>query len=423
MQNKNNELSKITEVLNEFNINDIGERCGFCVRKRVVKPYELVIALVTAMGDKSIDCISDLHRYFTGLTFTDVQYKPFHNQLSKPTFSQLMQRIVGVALHKWQQHILGMDKDLSVFKQIVLQDGSSFAVHNALKEEFKGRFTTISPAAVEVHVSWDMLQSQPEQIAVSADSVAEYDFLPAAESLVACLFMADRGYFKLSYLDSIDQAGGSYLVRAKTTANPLVLSGVNAQGKRLKRFENVKLRALKHHIRRSQVVDMDVEGKTSYRMIASWPAGKSEPTYWATNLSREDYPASTVIQLYSLRWQIELLFKEWKSYCNLRKFNTRNAGLMEGLIWVSLLALLVKRRIGFSIQRIMGVDISSFMVAKNTQSWFYPLMESILHGTAPELKQTWNWAIDYLSRYAKRAHPDRDRKTGRLQYGLVSINP
>ena len=33
------------------------------------------------------------------------------------------------------------------------------------------------------------------------------------------------------------------------------------------------------------------------------------------------------MQLYSLRWQIELLFKEWKSYCNLRKFNTRNAGI------------------------------------------------------------------------------------------------
>ena len=161
----------------------------------------------------------------------------------------------------------------------------------------------------------------------------------------------------------------------------------------------------------------------SDRLIASWPPGKSEPTYWATNLPREQYPATTVVQLYSLRWQIELLFKEWKSYCNLRKFNTRNAGLMEGLIWVSLLALLVKRRIGFSIQRLMGVDISSFMVAKNTQSWFYPLMESILHDAYSELKETWNWAVNYLSRYAKRAHPDRDRKNGRLKYGLVSMNP
>jgi hypothetical protein len=167
---------------------------------------------------------------------------------------------------------------------------------------------------------------------------------------------------------------------------------------------------------------MDVEhNHERYRMVASWPADKSEPTYWVTNLSREDYPARNIIKLYSLRWQIELLFKEWKSYCNLRKFNTRKASMMEGLIWASLLALLVKRRIGFSIQRLKGVAISSFMVAKNTQGWFYKLMESILHYDHMELKQTWHWAVDYLATYAKQAHPDRDRKTGRLAAGLKPV--
>lgn len=204
---------------------------------------------------------------------------------------------------------------------------------------------------------------------------------------------------------------------------PLVLSGVNVAGKRLKRFEKIKLKDVKRHIRRSHWVDIDVKGKTAYRLIASWPAGQSEATYWATSLPRATYPASAVIRLYHLRWQIELLFKEWKSYSNLHKFNTANAGLMEGLIWVSLLALLVKRRMGFSIQRIMGVDMSSFMVAKNTQGWFYPLMEAIVHDVRSELKRTWFWAIDYLARYAKRAHPARERRTGRLRYGLVSINP
>jgi hypothetical protein len=82
----------------------------------------------------------------------------------------------------------------------MVQYGSSFAVHDSLKESFKGRFTTISPAAVEIHVSWDIPNSQSESISVSADSVAEYDFLPHASSLKDNLFMADRGYFKLSYL-------------------------------------------------------------------------------------------------------------------------------------------------------------------------------------------------------------------------------
>lgn len=421
MNKDNTELQRITKVLNELKINEIGKSVNFCNRKRIIKPFELVMSLITALGDKSVDTVTDLHRYFVKLTEMDVQYKPFHNQLSKPEFVELIKELIGVAINDWQQQVLGTEVELSAFKSIVLQDGSSFAVHDSLQDIFKGRFTKISPAAVEVHVSWDVLQGYPEQISVSADSQAEYDFLPAAETLVDTLFLADRGYFKLSYLDEIDHAGGSYVVRAKTTVNPMVVAGFNNKGKPLKRFQQMKQKAVKKYIRRSGIVDMDVEGKTSYRLIASWPEGKDEPTYWATNLDREQFSAEAIIKLYQLRWQIELLFKEWKSYCNLQKFNTRKATMMEGLIWASLLSLLVKRRVGFSVQQLTGVELSTFMVAKNTQGWFYPLMELITQNMLSKLKSTWKRTIHFLSKYAKRAHPDRDKKTGRLQYGLNPI--
>ena len=417
----NTELQQITKVLGELKINEIGKNVNFCNRKRVIKPFELLMSLITALGDKSVDTIADLHRYFVKLTETDVQYKPFHNQLSKPEFVDFIKEVIRVAMNAWQQQVLGTETELSAFKSIVLQDGSSFAVHDSLHETFKGRFTKISPAAIEVHVSWDVLQGYPEHVSVSADSQAEYDFLPEAKSLKDTLFLADRGYFKLSYLDDISQAGGSYVVRARTTVNPMVISGFNRHGKPLKRFNHKKQKALKKHIRQSGIVDMDVAGKTNYRLIASWPKGKSEPTYWSTNLERKKFSAETVIKLYQLRWQIELLFKEWKSYCNLQKFNTRKASMMEGLVWVSLLSLIVKRRIGFSVQQVTGIELSTFMIAKNTQGWFYPLMESITQNTFAKLKKVWKRTIGFLSKYAKRANPDRDKKRGRLQYGLHMV--
>lgn len=159
MHKNNNEIANITKVLNEFQINDIGKSCSFCSRQRLVKPVEMVMSLLTAMGDKTVDSISDLHRYFTSLTYSDVQYKPFHNQLRKPEFLTLMKRLVGMALGNSQQQVLGTDMSLSRFKEVVVQDGSSFAVHDSLSEPFKGRFTTISPADAEVHVSWDILNS------------------------------------------------------------------------------------------------------------------------------------------------------------------------------------------------------------------------------------------------------------------------
>lgn len=50
---------------------------------------------------------------------------------------------------------------------------------------------------------------------------------------------------------------------------------------------------------------------------------------------------------------------------------------MGDLVWISLLTLSVKRRIGMSIQRLPSIELSTFIVAKNTQGWFYQLMESI----------------------------------------------
>ena len=71
----NKELQQITKVLGELKINEIGKNVNFCNRKRVIKPFELVMSLITALGDKSVDTVTDLHRYFVKLTETDVQYK------------------------------------------------------------------------------------------------------------------------------------------------------------------------------------------------------------------------------------------------------------------------------------------------------------------------------------------------------------
>ena len=84
--------------------------------------------------------------------------------------------------------------------------------------------------------------------------------------------------------------------------------------------------------------------------------------------------------------------------------------MMEGLVWSSLLSLLGKRRIKLSVQQLTGVELSTFMVAKNTQGWFYPLIELITQNILPKLKKTCKNTINFLSKHAKRSPPYRDKK-------------
>ena len=70
-----------------------------------------------------------------------------------------------------------------------------------------------------------------------------------------------------------------------------------------------------------------------------------------TNLPREEFAHQDVLAVYRLRWQVELYFKELKSYANLHAFNTRKPHIAEGLIWASLCVPFLKRFFAHSCQK------------------------------------------------------------------------
>ena len=80
--------------------------------------------------------------------------------------------------------------------------------------------------------------------------------------------------------------------------------------------------------------------------------------------------------------------------------------MMEGLVWAILLTLLVKRRIGFSVQQLVGVEFSTFMVAKNTQGWFYQLMESITQGVISTLKKNMAKSYRFFIKIRSKSKPE-----------------
>lgn len=94
---------------------------------------------------------------------------------------------------------------------------------------------------------------------------------------------------------------------------------------------------------------------------------------------------------------------------------------MEGLIWASLLSLIVKRSIAFSVSLLEQIELPSFIVAKITQGWFYQLMEAIINEGFNSIKAIWAKAVEYLGKYTERANPKIDRKTGRAQYCVVPV--
>ena len=68
------------------------------------------------------------------------------------------------------------------------------------------------------------------------------------------------------------------------------------------------------------------------RVVCYWHAKSRQFVYLTTNLRSARYDAAAVSQVYRLHWQIEILFKEWRSHANLRAFSTAKPAIIEGLI-------------------------------------------------------------------------------------------
>jgi hypothetical protein len=108
------------------------------------------------------------------------------------------------------------------FDDIVIQDGSSLALKKALSEVFSGRFTTVEPAAVELHAAYSGFSDEVSTVELAADSEEERQFLPKPSTLAGPRLLADRGYPSTTYFDEVGEHGGSFIVRLTRSHNPWV---------------------------------------------------------------------------------------------------------------------------------------------------------------------------------------------------------
>ena len=413
---------QITNFFIPSALNEQAKSIGFMKRIRAIKPLELITSLVAALSKSNVSSINEIVRQFNGMRLSEdefVAYKPFHNQLAKQAFPKFMKLITQQAMATLLPQEHEVPEKLKQFNQVILHDGSSLTVHPELASEFKGRFTKTAPAAVECHVSLSLFERKIIRMEIDADSVSEHDYLPEAHTLRSCLFLADSGYVNTPYFAELDNNNASYIVKGKCNLNPTIIKAYNGKGKALKRPVDKKLKDISQKQSIQKVMDFDVKwGKYQCRLIRCWVASEEKFVVWLTNLPRAEFSADEVMMLYRVRWQVELLFKELKSHNNLNKFNTQKKPIVEGLIWASLLTLILKRAIATKAVE----QISFFKAATNAEIWFIPLLQAIADGEYSALKERLEWAFIYLKKNATLAQQKKFKGNSSLNNIFAHFN-
>jgi Transposase DDE domain len=358
----------------------------------------------------------------------NTDYNAFYKQLVKSTAPEFFLSSLSHSMSQLTMKVLGFEAGaaFSEFNRLILHDGSSFALHDALTNLFPGRFNAVSPAAVELHCTLDLLQDAPIVIALSPDTDSEHDYRPAPKSLRGDLLLADRGYLDLTYLRDIDRHGGFFIMRSKAGLNPRVIDAYREDGQRLKSCQDRDFQAITSKFPKRQRCELEVEWFIEgepfrVRLIVSWNPQKKCFDYLLTNLPQDRYTLSMICLAYKLRWQVELLFKEWKSYTNLHKFDTEKETISEALIWASLAASAIKRFLAHATEQLLEVVISTRKVSMPSAYDLPELFRALRYGDGPWYRRAFESMIAYLGKNAKRAHPKRDDRTGRSRLGLKPV--
>ncbi len=413
---------EIRDVLSEDLLNSIARETGFCKRKRKLTPVRAAWTFLVGLGSGTANTLSDFVRLFAALTGEEIQYKPFHDRLSNASFPAFLRTLCGAMMSEFLKPTLSWrDGVLDRFDDVWIQDGSSFALNNRLSAHFPGRFKKGSPAAAEIHCTYSLLEGQAVRLTVAPDTQAERNFLPDPSEVTGKLLLLDRGYISHAYFHDVISHGGSYICRAKEKhANPRVLRCLEGLSKGIQPGMRLKEIDLPN-----RTVDFLIEGKDGkarfeQRLVFFWVEKAKKHVVLYTNLPAGNFPPSVVATAYRLRWQVELFFKECKSYTKLQKFQTADPHIAEGLIWGSMIAVMLRRHLTHSANEARGDRSAPFVAAAVSWMFFRDLGQCAVRRYRG-FGRVVAGVLRMLREVARRTNPQRRTPFDELGIGAIEV--
>lgn len=416
--NINSISSPLKALFSTSSINTLARESGFISRLRGLEPIKLLAALCNVLGTRDKANLADIQRELCALSVSAPAYKPFHNQFKKEKLTDFMRKLVMLATEQLLVTPFKTSAPGSLpFERIHIHDGSTLKLHDGLKETFPGRFTKTAPAAVELHLTMDLLSGGVDYMAIDADKESERQWQPYANGSAGTLNLLDAGYFDIDYVSQTAKNGGHCIIRAKSNINPIINVAWNREGREMKSLKGKCLKSVK--LQQDEILDLDVSWQQhagTFRIIASWDKRHKRHGYLITTLSRELFSAQDIQQYYALRWQVELLFKELKSYCCLSTFSTQNAHIVRTLIWSSILIMLIKRYMALATSTLYHMAASTQKAQRSAMTWMHYWVRALTRDITME--QAMEQIVSFLGANARRAHPRRDEGSLSMRLGL-----
>lgn len=303
-------------------------------------------------------------------------------------------------------------KDLEQFSRFILYDATLLTLPPILKNIFQGsRDKTMGQ--MKLQVGYNYLNAQLQSVTVHEGIEPDQKDVGLLEQAVKdALLIFDLGYFDQQVLAEIQAREAYFVTRFQSqTALYSVLSDEPIDlveelkvvegdwfeaGYKLGRNAKVEVRLIARRVSKAEAEKRRREVRQRAKSSGYSPSQRSlilcDWEIVITNLTA-DWTAQQIMDLYRVRWQIELVFKAWKSYLDLTDFGYWRTERILCQLYATLIAAVLCQS-AFATVRYIQSEASLFKAFRIIRRRISKLLEII--------RRNW-WGVITWSRQLKQA--------------------
>lgn len=345
----------LKERLPSTSLEELGRATSFIQRMRTVSAASFVWATVLSRFAGGVPGFDQARQLFMRLTGRRIWQRPFQMRFKSAAAVGLFEKAFETSVAPWR-HRRRVDHRLAkFFNDIVAIDSTVVQLNDKLGLWFKGQRGAVSEMKVALAAS--VFGLVPLAARLVSRNANDAPLLPSFLTLQrGTLLMFDNAFASYESLRKLTDAGLFFLCPMRRHAHAKIVA-IHQAPKRVREAlkqspDGVSLRSLldrNGYI--SKVWDLQVlvtpttgEDRTPFSMRLVIVPHRKRPRYYITSIDPK-WSAKAVAELYRLRWQIELLFKELKQHLALEAIPTKDPHAAQAFVWASLIALTISRTV------------------------------------------------------------------------------
>lgn len=346
-------------LLPDDRLNVLGRAVAFIRRLREIQASVFVWSVVLSRFGHGRPAFEQARQWYHRLAGAWFWSRPFQMRFKSAAAVRLFAQTFENAVRRWRvprrvRHPLGLR-----FPDIAVIDSTIVQVADELRRVFTGART--APASLKVLLTISAFGLVPLDARIVAGNQHDMKLFPDLRRFhVGTLLMFDKGFVAYERLAAIADAALHFLCPMRLNGNATIVR-IRRAPKRV----HLALRASPTGVRLRDVLpagkrigkSWDVDAivasgarknrpsvETTCRLVIVPGPDRAQRPY-LTSLAPTDWSPQALAELYRLRWQVELVFKELKQHLNLEALNTKDRHAVLVFAWASLIALALSRTV------------------------------------------------------------------------------